>query len=116
MPHTRRLTWDASTTFTWTLEGSDAGDFTITRNSSGNGELKFRLSPNFESPADSGANNVYNVTVKVTDNGSPTISVTRDVAVTVTNVNEAPTITTGPTTRSIAENTPTSTIVATHGV
>ena len=30
---------DASTTFSWTLQGSDAGDFTITRNSSGNGEL-----------------------------------------------------------------------------
>ena len=84
---------DASTTFSWTLEGSDAGDFTITRNSSGNGELKFRSSPNFESPADSGANNVYNVTVKVTDNGSPTISATRAVTINVTNVDEAGTVT-----------------------
>ena len=57
---------DASTTYTWTLEGNDAGDFLIT-GSGDTGRLTFRLRPDYEMPADAGGNNVYNVTVKVTD-------------------------------------------------
>ena len=49
-------------------------------------ELRFKDSPNFEAPTDSGRNNVYNVTVTVTDSRGRTDSV--DVAVTVTNVEE----------------------------
>ena len=40
----------------WSLSGSDAGDFRI----SGGGELSFRNVPDFERPADSGRDNVYN--------------------------------------------------------
>ena len=105
---------DDPTTFTWTLEGADAGDFTITRNSDGEGELKFRVVPNYEMPADDGANNSYNVTVKVSD-GS--LSDVRDVTVTVTDVNEAPVITTtgsSHTSISVPEGTATSEVLATY--
>ena len=95
---------DAGSVLTWDLQGADAGDFTITKNADGHGELKFRNPPNFESPADAGANNVYNFTVRVRDNGSPREDDTIPVEVTVTNVNEAPTITTTATTFSVAEN------------
>ena len=64
----------------WSLEGTDAGDFNIS-----SGILAFRSTPNYESPADSNSDNVYNVTVKAT---SGNISATRSVTVTVTNVNE----------------------------
>ncbi len=98
---------DTSTTLTWTLEGTDAGDFVITKNSDQDGELRFATAPNFEAPADDGTDNVYNVTVKVSD-GSLTDM--QAVAVTVTNVNEAPTFNTGHSNMiSVAENTAAST-------
>ena len=55
-------------TLTWTLEGDDAGDFRL--NVSGNTTrfLHFINSPNYESPNDSGRNNVYNVVVTLRDN------------------------------------------------
>ncbi len=99
---------DASTTLTWSLEGADRGDFRITKNADGEGELKFRVLPNYELPADADEMNDYNVTVKVSDGSLPA---TMAVTVTVEPVNEAPTITGGPTTRSVAEN---STAVATY--
>ncbi len=46
--------------------------------------------PNFETPTDAGANNVYDVQVQVSDG---TLTDTQTLAVTVTNQNEAPTIT-----------------------
>ena len=95
---------DAGSVLTWSLEGADAGDFTITKNADGHGELKFRNVPNFEMPADAGTDNVYNFTVRVRDNGTPGRSDTIPVGVTVTGVNEAPDITTAVTTASVAEN------------
>ena len=94
---------------TWTLEGEDAGDFTIMKNSvSNDAELRFSAVPDYETPADDDDNdgnapdNVYEVTVKVSDG---TLSTTRDVTITVDDVNEPPTITTSDTTTSVAENT-----------
>ena len=43
----------------WSLSGPDAGDFEI----SDDGALSFKSSPNYESPADTGGDNTYNVTV-----------------------------------------------------
>ena len=90
---------DASTTLTWTLEGNDAGDFTITKNADGHGELKFRNAPNFEMPVDAGTMNDYDIRVKVRDNGIPgnrgssnQLDDTVSVEVTVLDVNEAPEI------------------------
>ena len=62
---------DAGTTYSWSVEpADDGGKFDI----SSSGVLTFKTSPNFEMPTDAGMNNVYNVTVKVTDNGTPAMS------------------------------------------
>ena len=82
---------DANTSQTLTYSivgGSDAAKFTI---NSVTGALSFITAPNYESPTDSGGNNVYDVTVQVSD-GIGGVD-TQAIAVTVTNVNEAPTIT-----------------------
>jgi hypothetical protein len=68
--------------------GADAARFAI---DSATGVLTFVAAPNFETPADSGADNVYDVTVQVADGNGGTD--TQAIAVTVTNVNEAPVIT-----------------------
>ena len=90
---------DASTTLTWSLEGNDAGDFTITKNADGDGELKFRSAPNFETPVDADTMNDYDIRVKVKDNGIPgnrgssnRLDDTVSVEVNVLDVNEAPEI------------------------
>ena len=90
---------DADTTLTWSLEGNDAGDFTITKNAQGDGELKFANVPNFELPDDADEMNDYDITVKVKDDGIPsnrgpsnqlddTVSVTVDVE----DINETPVV------------------------
>ena len=79
---------DAGATFTYSITGgADAALFTI---NAATGALSFVTGPNFESPADAGGNNVYDVTVRVSDG---TLSDDQAIAVTVTNVNEAPAIT-----------------------
>jgi ribosomal protein S9 len=86
--------------------GVDAARFAI---GSSSGVLTFVSAPNFESKLDSGANNVYDLVVTATDNGTPAGTRTQSIAVTVTNVNEAPVITSngggGTATVGIAENT-----------
>ena len=88
----------------WTLSGNDAGDFAI----SGSGVLTFSANPDYEAPADSNGDNVYNVTVtatRTTGSATPTgASDSAAVTVTVQNVDEAPVITGGPTTTSYTEN------------
>lgn len=88
-------------TITYSLTGADAALFDV----SSTGVVTFKNAPNFEAPADGGANNVYDVRV-VASNGTNTTE--QDVAISVTNVNEAPAITSnggGDTASlSIAEN------------
>lgn len=55
------------------------------------GVLTFNSAPDFESPADAGGDNVYNVQVTVTDAGG--LTDVQELAVNVTDVNEAPAIT-----------------------
>ena len=84
---------DATTgTMSWDLEGNDAGDFTITSTVNGTANLFFAASPDFENAADTGTDNVYDVTVRVRDNGSPRLQDTLGVAITVEDVNETPVI------------------------
>ena len=71
----------------WSLSGTDGGDFTIDEN----GRLTFRSVPDYERPADSNRDNTYGFTVRATDDR---YYGTLDVTVTVTPVNEPPTITT----------------------
>jgi hypothetical protein len=54
------------------------------------GALRFIATPNFEAPTDADRNNVYEVTVRASDGAA---SDTQAVTITVTNVNDAPVIT-----------------------
>ena len=74
-----------ASTFTWSLSGTDRGDFDI----SGTGQLTFKNVPDYDRPADSGGNNEYNLQIRAND-GS--LTGTLDVTVNVTNVNEPPAI------------------------
>ena len=86
-------------TLTYSISGgADAALFTINPTT---GVLAFASAPNFEAPADAGANNVYDVTVQVSDG---TNTPTQAIAVTVTDVNEAPVFSSGAT-PSVPENT-----------
>ena len=86
MVATYSATGPESANATWDLSGDDAGAFSI----SSGGELTFRSGPDFESPADDGTDNVYMVTVEADDG---TYTATRNVVVTVTDVeDDAPVI------------------------
>ena len=91
---------DASTTLTWAVEsGNDGSKFAI---GTATGALTFASSPNFEMPNQAGSTaNEYVVTVKTTDAGD--LFDTHEITVTVTDVNEAPVITTSATTASVIE-------------
>ena len=88
-------------TITWDISGTDVDDFTISKVNN-EGVLEFRTPPNFEAPADADRNNVYLVTVEVSD-GTNTDDL--DVAVTVFNVNEPPAFPAETGSRSVDENT-----------
>ncbi|MFZ4764923.1 MAG: beta strand repeat-containing protein [Roseimicrobium sp.] len=70
--------------------GADADKFNLNPTT---GALSFVVPPNYEAPVDANGDNVYQVTVIATDNATPTAGVDmQDLSVTITNVNEAPTI------------------------
>jgi hypothetical protein len=74
---------NAGTTLSYSISGgADAALFEI---NAATGALSFKTAPNFEAPADSGTNNVYDVEVQVSDG---TLTDTQAIAVTVTNVDE----------------------------
>jgi Ca2+-binding RTX toxin-like protein/carbon monoxide dehydrogenase subunit G len=105
---------DAGSTLTYSIVGgADAARFTVDAST---GALSFVSAPDYEHPTDAGANNVYDVTVQVSDG---TLTDTQSIAVTVTNVNDnTPVITsngTGATASvNIAENgTAVTTVTAT---
>ncbi|MEQ9407984.1 MAG: cadherin domain-containing protein [Fuerstiella sp.] len=68
--------------------GADAAAFSIDAST---GALNFVSSPDFETPADVGGDNIYNVTVHVSDGAGGTD--TQDISVTVTDVNDDPVFT-----------------------
>jgi Putative Ig domain/Cadherin domain len=74
---------DAGTTLSYRISGGvDSAKFVI---NSSTGVLTFVSAPDFEIPADVGTNNVYDVIVEVSDG---TLTATKAVAVTVTDVAE----------------------------
>ncbi|MFC0351732.1 DUF4347 domain-containing protein, partial [Undibacterium danionis] len=77
---------DAATTITYSISGTDAALFDI---NSATGVLTFKNAPNFEAPADSGANNVYDIIVSASDGA---LSDTQAISIMVTNANDAPII------------------------
>ena len=97
----------------WSLEGADAGDFTISRG----GMLTFSSSPDYETPADANTDNTYMVTVKADDG---TYMDTHDVAVTVTDVEEMapvvnePPVITGDDAVTLGEDGDIGTLMATY--
>ena len=83
---------------TWSkVGGADADKFTLTSA----GVLTFTTVPDYEAPTDADADNVYEVTVTVSDG---THMVTADIEVKVDNVVELATVILGPTTVDHAEN------------
>ena len=94
----------SGTTISWSLTGSDAGDFTITVDTSGRGVLTFNSVPDFESPVDSDRDNAYELVVVAADGDGNSDRV--DFTITVTDVNEPPVVTlNGTATTTVPENT-----------
>ena len=85
---------------TYSLSGTDAALFSV----SATGGITFNTAPDFETPTDAGANNVYDVTVNVDDGNNGSTS--QNIAVTVTDVNEnnSNPVITSAATASVAEN------------
>ncbi|MDB5390959.1 MAG: Cadherin domain protein, partial [Planctomycetaceae bacterium] len=78
--------------------GADASKFLL----SSTGVLTFKVAPDFETPTDSGANNVYNLQIKADDGAGGTKS--QNIAVTVTPVNDNSPVFTSPAAYNAAEN------------
>ena len=104
---TRLYTWRATdpeggSTITWSLVDADSRFFTINQR----GEFSFKETdpPDFEARSDTGRDNVYNVTIQVSDDSSPSNTASLPVTVTVTDVNEGPEITSGGTRFTVQEN------------
>ena len=100
-----------SDALTYSLSGTDATLFSV---GTSTGQIRIGASTalDHESPADSGSNNVYDVTVQVTDgkdaggNADTSVDDTIGVTITVTNVNEPPEFDTASVSLTVvAENT-----------
>ena len=105
--HTFRATDPERSAIAWSVSGTDEDDFTISET----GVLSFASSPNYESPTDSGSDNVYEITVEARDDAFN--SGTLDVVVTVTDQNEGPEIS-GQQSLSFTENQTTERVLATY--
>ena len=91
-------------TLAWALLGADARHFSIDQW----GVLSFKdeTVPDFEDPQDANRDNAYQVTIRVSD-GDLDKAATKDVTVTVTDVNEKPYFTqVAPLAISVGENAP----------
>jgi serralysin len=93
----------------YSLSGADADLFAIDEST---GVITFKAAPNYEAPKDSGADNTYNLTITATDDADPALSSSQDIEVHVTDVNEAPAVTSA-VTASIDENSATTDVVYT---
>ncbi|MFP6750559.1 MAG: hypothetical protein VB855_02695, partial [Pirellulaceae bacterium] len=90
---------DAGDTLTFTIAGGD--DAALFDLDAATGLLTFKTAPDYEAPADAGADNSYDVTLKVSDGTDP---VTQAITVMVTDANDAPVFTLASTALSAAEN------------
>ena len=94
---------DSGQTITYSISGgADAARFTI---DSASGVLTFAAAPDYEAPADANTDNVYEVVVAATDNGSPPKSATQTLTVTVI-ANQAPTLVSHGGNANVALSTP----------
>ena len=72
--------------------GNDSALFNVVVADSVTARIRFLSSPNFESPADVGSNNGYELSIRATDAAGNFAN--QSITISVTNVNEAPTIST----------------------
>ena len=91
---------------TWSIAGTDAARFSISED----GELSFKSSPDYETPNDANKDNIYEVTVRASDDN---LASTLNVEVTITNANESGPIT-GPASVNYPENG--TTTIATYAI
>ena len=96
---------DTGDTLSYHLSGTDAAPFSIV---STTGQVQTSAALDFETKAS------YSVVVGVRDTTGTTDDAVIGVAITVTNVNEPPTITTTSTAETVAENTATTTVIQTY--
>ena len=83
---------DTGQTVTFMLSGgADMALFSITPT----GELTFNTRPDFLNPADTGGDNMYEVTITATDNGTPAMTAMQALTITVTDVDEGGNVPTG---------------------
>ena len=105
-PENTTITYTASATdpentpLSYSLSGTDAANFSIDPSS---GAISFTTIPDYENPADADANNVYALTLAVSDS---THTTSQALSITVTNIDEPPTITSAAS-ANILENTTT---------
>ena len=85
---------------TYSISGTDADDFSI---DSSSGAISFVSTPDYETPTDANTDNAYELTFAVSNGTTTTL---QELVITVTDVDEAPTITSAPST-STSENTTT---------
>ena len=117
---------DAGATQNWSLSGPDASKFTITTNSDGEAEVKFKTSPDYENPTDAAGTDSVGDAVEEDDNeywlhvtvSDGSLSATSsDFTVEVRDVNEAPAITSTAnqfTAFSVEENTATTMVIKSY--
>ena len=84
--HRITATDEEGTPLSYSLSGIDADHFTV----DSTGAIRFNNAPDYEAPLDAGGNNGYTLTV-ITSDGVNSLS--QGLFITVTNVNEAPIIT-----------------------
>ncbi len=82
----------------YSASGTDAALFTLDSTS---GDLAFIIPPNFEQPTDQNTDNIYNLTLTASDGVNQT---SQDLAITVADVNEAPTFASASVETSSVEN------------
>ena len=58
---------DTSGTYSCTLAGNDAADFTTSISGKTSGTVTWAQAPDFENPQDTGTNNVYDITIAFSD-------------------------------------------------
>ena len=101
---------DTEQTVTFTLSGADASKFSITPA----GDLTFNTAPDYEMPTDTGMDNRYEVTITATDNGTPVMTATQALTITVTDVtNEHPPVFAGGAFATVAYAENATTVVTT---
>ena len=83
---------------TYSASGADASLFTLDPTS---GDLSFNSPPNYEQPSDADADNTYQLSITASDGAN---QATQAVAITVTDVNEAPSFTAASVALGTAEN------------